>query len=98
MIAADFQPRYNLRSKNKPTSTSQPKKILPRDPSHEPPLEEALLPSNKVKITQTRESEVRKAETQTKETEPIDKVTSETKAKAIKQFKQTNRRKKPRNS
>jgi hypothetical protein len=30
IIAADFQPRYNLRSKNKPISTEQPKIILPR--------------------------------------------------------------------
>jgi hypothetical protein len=79
MIATDFQPRYNLRSKNKPTSTDQPKKILPRGQSHEPPLEKALIPNNKVKIAKIQESEVKKAETQTKEIEPIDKVTSATK-------------------
>jgi hypothetical protein len=90
MIAADFQPRYNLRSKNKPTSTNQPKKILPRDQSHEPPLEETLLPSDKVKIAKTHESEVKKAETQTKETSPIDKVTSATKVTSDKAI-QTNR-------
>jgi hypothetical protein len=90
MIAADFQPRYNLRSKNKPTSTNQPKKILPRDQSHEPPLKEALLPSNKVKITKTQEAEVKKYETQTKEIGPIDKVTSATKVMSDKAI-QTNK-------
>jgi hypothetical protein len=90
MIAADFQPRYNLRSKNKPTSTNQPKKILPRDQSHEPPLKETLLPSNKVKITKTQEAEVKKDETQTKETGTIDKVTSATKVTSDKAI-QTNK-------
>jgi hypothetical protein len=90
MIAADFQPRYNLRSKNKPTSTNQPKKILPRDQSHEPPLKEALLPSNKVKITKIQEAEVKKVETQTKETGSIDKVTSATKVTSDKEI-QTNK-------
>jgi hypothetical protein len=50
MIAADFQPKYNLRSKNKTTSTDQPKRILQKGQPHEPPLEETLLPRNKVKI------------------------------------------------
>jgi hypothetical protein len=79
MIAADFQPRYNLRSKNKPISTEQPKIILPRGQYQEPPLEETLLPSNKVKIIKNQESKVKKAETQTKEAKPIDKATSSTK-------------------
>jgi hypothetical protein len=79
MIAADFQPRYNLRSKNKPISTEQPKIILPRGQSQEPPLEETLLPNNKVKIIKNQESKMKKAETQTKEAKPIDKATSSTK-------------------
>jgi hypothetical protein len=90
MIAADFQPRYNLRSKNKPTATDQPKKIIPRGQSQEPPLENTLLPSNNVKMTKTQESGVKKAETQTKETGPIDKVTSATKVASDKVI-QTNR-------
>jgi hypothetical protein len=90
MIAADFQPKYNLRSKNKPTSTDQPKRILQRGQSHEPPLEETLLPRNKVKVAKTQESEVKKAETQTKETEPVDKVTSSTKITSDKEI-QTNK-------
>jgi hypothetical protein len=79
MIAADFQPKYNMRSKNKPTSTDQPKRILQRGQPHELPLEETLLPKNKVKVAKTQESKVKKVETQTKETGPIDKVTSSTK-------------------
>jgi hypothetical protein len=79
MIAADFQPRYNLRSKNKPVSTEQPKIILPRGQSHEPPLEETLLTSNKVKIMKNQDSKMKKAETQTKEVKPIDKATYSTK-------------------
>jgi hypothetical protein len=79
MIMAEFQPKYNLRSKNKTTSTDQPKRILKRGQAHEPPLEETLLPSNKTKVANTQESEVKKIETQTKETKPVDKVTSLTK-------------------
>jgi hypothetical protein len=86
MIAADFQPKYNLRSKNKPTSTDQPKRILQRGQSQEPHVEETLLPRNKVKIAKTQESEVKKVETQTKETEPVDKVTSSTKIMSDKEI------------
>jgi hypothetical protein len=53
MIMAEFQPKYNLRSKNNPTSTDQPKRILQRGQSHEPPSEETLLPSNKTKVEKT---------------------------------------------
>jgi ribonuclease HI len=92
MIAADFQPRYNLRPKNKPTSTEQPKKILPRDQSHEPPFEETLLPvpKDKDKVTKTQPSQVKKAETQTKEIEPRNKVTTSTKITSDKAI-QTNK-------
>ena len=78
MIMAEFQPKYNLRSKSKPTSTNQPKKILQKGQVYEPPSEETLLPSKKTKVTSTQESEVKKVETQTQETKPIDKVTSST--------------------
>ena len=47
-MIAEFQPRYNLRSKNKPTSTIQPKKILQRGQAYEPPLDETPLPNNKI--------------------------------------------------
>ena len=49
-----------------------------------------MLPSNKVKITKTQESEVKKDETQTKEIGPIDKVTSATKVTSDKAI-QTNK-------
>ena len=42
------------------------------------PSEETLLPNNKTKVASTQESEVKKVETQTQETEPVDKVTSST--------------------
>ena len=92
MIAANFQPKYNLRSKNKTTSTDEPKRILQRGQAHEPPLEETLLPSNKIKVAKTQESEVKKVETQTKETGSVDKVTSSTKITSDKAI-QTNKSK-----
>ena len=79
MIAADFQPRYNLRSRNKPVSTEQPKIIFQKSKYQEPPLEETALPGNKVKIMKNQESKMKKAETQTKEVRPTDKATSSTK-------------------
>jgi ribonuclease HI len=79
MIAADFQPRYNLRSKNKPVSAEQPKIILPKGQSQDPPLGETLLPSNKVKIMKNQESKMKKSETQTKGVRPTDEATSSTK-------------------
>jgi hypothetical protein len=90
MIAADFPPRYNLRSKSKPTSAEQPKRILPRGQSQEPPLEETLLPSNKVKTMKKQDPKVEKDETQIKEAGPIDKVTSATKVLSDKAI-QTNK-------
>jgi hypothetical protein len=78
MIMVEFQPKYNLRSKSKPTSTTQPKKILQRGQAYEPPSEETLLPNNKTKMVNTQESEVEKVETQAQGTEPVNKVTSST--------------------
>jgi hypothetical protein len=74
----EFQPKYNLRSKSKPTSTTQPKKILQRGQAYEPPSEETLLPNKKTKVVSTQESEVEKVETQAQGTEPVNKVTSST--------------------
>ena len=39
IMMAKFQPRYNLRSKSKPTLTTQPKKILQRGQAYDPPLD-----------------------------------------------------------
>ena len=74
----EFQPKYNLRSKSKPTSTTQPKKILQRGQVYEPPSEETLLPKNKTKVVSTQEFKVEKVETQAQGTEPVNKVTSST--------------------
>jgi ribonuclease HI len=90
MIMVEFQPKYNLRSKSKPTSTTQPKKILQRGQSYGPTPEETLLPNNKTKVVSTQESEVKKVETQAQGTEPVNKVTSSTKTMSDKAV-QTNK-------
>jgi hypothetical protein len=79
MIMAKIQPKYNLRSKSKPISTTQPKKILPRGQTYEPTPEETLLPSSKVKLVSTQESEVGKVETQAQGTETTNKIKPSTK-------------------
>jgi hypothetical protein len=82
MIMVEVQPRYNLRSKSKPISTTQPKKILPRGQTYEPTPEETVLPNNKAKVVNTQEPEVEKVETKTQETEvantntPLTKIMS----------------------
>jgi len=68
MIMVKVQPRYNLRSKGNPISTTQPKKILPRGKTYEPTPEETLLPNNKAKVVNVQEPEVEKVETKTQET------------------------------
>jgi hypothetical protein len=90
MLMAEFQPKYNLRSKSKPTSTTQPKKILQRGQAYEPPSEETLLPNNKMKMVRAQESEVEKVETQAQGTKPVNKVTSSTKTMSDKAV-QTNK-------
>jgi hypothetical protein len=79
MIMAKVQPKYNLRSKSKPISTTQPKKILPRGQTYEPTLEETLLPNSKAKVVNTQETEVGKVETQTQGTETAKAITPSTK-------------------
>jgi rRNA maturation endonuclease Nob1 len=74
----EFQPKYNLRSKSKPTSTTQPKKIIQRGQAYEPTSEETLLPNNKTKVVSTQESEVEKVETQAQGTKTVNKITSST--------------------
>jgi hypothetical protein len=69
MIMAEVQRRYNLRSKSKPISTTQPKKIIPRGQTYEPTLEETVLPNNKMEVVNVQELKVEKVETQTEETE-----------------------------
>jgi hypothetical protein len=79
MIMAEIQPKYNLRSKSKPISIAQPKKILQRGQTYEPTLEKTLLPNNKTKVVSTQESEVGKVETQAQGTEMANKITPSTK-------------------
>ena len=75
----EIQPKYNLRSKSKPISTTQPKKILPRGQTYEPTPEENLLPNSKMKVVSTQESKVEKVETQAQGTETANKIMPSTK-------------------
>jgi hypothetical protein len=79
MIMAKIQTRYNLRSKNNPISTTQPKKILPRGQTYEPTPKETMLPNNKAKVVNVQEPEVEKVETQTEKTEAANTNTPLTK-------------------
>jgi len=90
IMMADFQPKYNLRSRNKPTSTTQPKRILQRGQSYKSPSDETPLPNKKTRRVSTQEPEVEKVEAQTQETEPVNEATSSTKTMNDKAF-QTNR-------
>jgi hypothetical protein len=79
MIMVEVQPRYNLRSKGKPISTTQPKKILPSGQTYEPTPEETVLPNSKAKVVNAQEPEVEKVETKTQETEAANTNTPLTK-------------------
>jgi hypothetical protein len=92
IMMADFQPKYNLRSRNKPASMTQPKKILQRGQAYEPPSDETPLPNNKTRRVSIQEPEVEKVEAQTQETEPVNEATSSTKTMNDKVV-QTNRSK-----
>jgi hypothetical protein len=82
-IMAEVQPRYNLRSKNKPALTPQPKKILPRGEVYEPAPKETETSNRKMKGMDLPDPKVREVETQTKETKtvethiPVDKLTGD---------------------
>jgi hypothetical protein len=82
MIMVEVQPRYNLRSKGKPISMTQPKKILPGGQTYDPIPEETVLPNSKEKVVNTQEVELEKVETKTHETEeantniPLTKIMS----------------------
>jgi hypothetical protein len=76
----EVQLRYNLRSKNKPALTPQPKKILPRGEVYEPTPKETETPNSKMKGAESLDPKVKEVETQTKETKtaethiPVDKL------------------------
>jgi len=84
MIMAKIQPKYNLRSKSNPISTTQPKKILQRGQTYEPTPEETLLLNSKTKVVSTQEFEVGKVETQAQGTEVANKITPSTKTMSSK--------------
>jgi hypothetical protein len=90
MIMAEIQPKYNLRFKSKPTSTTQPKKILQRGQAYEPTPEETLLPNSKVKVLSTQGSKMGKVEPQAQGTETANKITPSTRTMSNKAV-QTNK-------
>jgi hypothetical protein len=79
-IMVKLQHKYNLRPKNKPVSTTQPKKVLPRGETYEPSPKEA---KTVLQNTKTKEAEIQAGKTKITGTQ-----TSETKLLKIKQHKQ----------
>ena len=79
----EVQPRYNLRSKNKPALTPQPKKILLRGEVYEPAPKEIETPNSKMNGVDSPDHKGKEVETQTKETKItethilVDKLTSD---------------------
>jgi hypothetical protein len=80
-IMVEVQPRYNLRPKNKPALTPQPKKIIPGGEIYEPVPKETEIPTSKVREVDSLNPKVKEAETQAKETKTtethilVDKLT-----------------------
>jgi hypothetical protein len=66
-MTAGVQVRYNLRSKNKPTSIPQPKKILPRGEIYVPAPKETETSNKKTKEADSLNLKTKEVETQTKE-------------------------------
>jgi hypothetical protein len=66
-MIAGVQARYNLRSKKKPTSILQPKKILPKGEIYVPTPKETETSNNKTKETDSLNLKTKEVETQTKE-------------------------------
>jgi hypothetical protein len=67
-IMAEVQQRYNLRSKNKPVLTPQPKKILSRGEVYKPTPKETETHNRKMKGVDSLDPKLKEVETQTKET------------------------------
>jgi hypothetical protein len=65
-IMVEVQHKYNLRPKNKPVSTPQPKKILPRGEIYEPAPKETEILNSKIKEVDSQNPKVKEAETQAK--------------------------------
>jgi hypothetical protein len=67
-IIAEVQHKYNVRPKNKPVSTTQPKKTLPRGEIYEPAPKEIEIPDSKIKEVDSKNPKVKEAKTQAKKT------------------------------
>jgi hypothetical protein len=65
-IMVEFQHKYNLRPKNKPVLTPQPKKILPRGEIYEPTPKETKILNSKIKEVDSQNPKVKEDETQAK--------------------------------
>jgi hypothetical protein len=71
-IMAEVQQRYNLRSKNKPVLTPQPKKILSRGEVYKPTPKETETHNRKMKGVDSLDPKLKEVETQTKETKTVE--------------------------
>jgi hypothetical protein len=75
-IMAELQHKYNLRPRNKPVSTAQPKKFFPRGEIYEPAQKETEMRNNIGVDSQN--TNVKGAETQARRTKAAEMRTSET--------------------
>jgi hypothetical protein len=71
-MTAGVQLRYELRSKNKPTSIPQPKKILPRGEIYVPAPKETETSNNKTKEADSLNLKTKEVETQTREIKTVE--------------------------
>jgi hypothetical protein len=71
-MTVGVQKRYNLRSKKKPTSIPQPKKILPRGEIYVPAPRETETSNNKTKEADSLNLKTKEVEAQTKEIKTVE--------------------------
>jgi ribonuclease HI len=88
-IMAELQHKYNLRPKNKPVSTAQPKKIFPRGETYEPVQRETETWNNRGVDSQN--INVKEAETQARRTNTVETQTPEMPRTAKNKTVQTNK-------
>jgi hypothetical protein len=84
-IMVELQNKYNLRSKTKNMTTTQPKKILPRGEVYEPAPKETETQNTRIKGVDPQGAKTKTVETQTAGTKTTEK-------KQYKQIKQKRRR------
>jgi hypothetical protein len=75
----EFQHKYNLRSKNKTVSTTQPRKILPRHKTYEPTLKDTEIQNTKIKGVDSQNTKIKEVEIQNGKTKVVGMQTLETK-------------------